>query len=275
MSSALGSQLRLLPHVVAYEWRKATAFRVGFLLREVLIGAPRPAVMVAVYYAMFQSSGAEHFRGYRFEDLVAYLVWSSAITKLLYNERTLDLSEQIFDGYITKYLVMPVSFFTLLTGRFVQFTAVQLGCALLFYALGAALVPNYWPLPASALALAQALVLLLLGAACFFLMITILHLLAFWLDVVWSLTNMFAFSASFVAGVIVPIALLPDSVQAVFRVTFPYWTVFAPAELLLGRMGSPEFAHGLLVLGAWLLALIALARITWRRGVLRYAGAGA
>ena len=275
MSSLVRSQLRLLPHVVAYEWRKATAFRLGFLLREVLMGTPRPAVMAVVYYAMFQSSGADQFRGYRFADLVAYLVWSAAISKVLYNERTLDLAEQIFDGYITKYLVMPVSFFTLLTGRFVQFTLLQLGCALLFYAAGAVFFPGYWPLPASALAFAQALCLVLLGACCFFLTIATLHLLAFWLDVVWSLTNMFAFGAMFVAGVIVPISLMPGAVQAAFRVTFPYWTVFAPAELLLGRMGSRDFAHGALVLVLWLCGLIALARVTWRRGVLRYAGAGA
>jgi ABC-type uncharacterized transport system permease subunit len=102
-----------------------------------------------------------------------------------------------------------------------------------------------------------------------------LHLLAFWLDVVWSLTNMFAFAASFVAGVIVPVSLMPAAVQAAFRITFPYWTVFAPAEILLGRMGTAQFLEGLLVLGLWLLALIAIARVTWRRGVLRYAGAGA
>jgi len=273
--SMLGGQLALLPHVVAYEWRKATAFRVGFLLREVLAGAPRPAVMAVVYHAMFQSTGAADFRGYRFVDLVAYLVWSAVISKCLVHERVLDVAEQIFDGYITKYLVMPVSFFTLSAGRFVQFTAVQLGCAALFYGLGAALLPGYWPVPVSALAFAQALCLLLLGACCYYVLHLIVQLLAFWLDVVWSLTNMFQFVASFVAGVIVPVALMPDAVQAAFRVTFPFWSVFAPVEILLGRMGSAEFGEGLSVLGAWLIALCALARVTWRRGLLRYAGVGA
>ena len=66
--------------------------------------------------------GPGSIRGYRFPDLVAYLVWTAAIYKCLSDERTLDLAEQIFDGYITKYLVMPISFFTLLSGRFLQFT---------------------------------------------------------------------------------------------------------------------------------------------------------
>ena len=271
----LRSQLKLLPAVIAYEFRKATAFRAGFVLREVLVGIARPAVMAAVFYAMFRSSGADEIRGYSYADLIAYLVWSAAITKVLINERILDVAEQIFDGYITKYLVMPVSFFTLAAGRFVQFTAVQIGCAALFYALGAVLAPAYWPVPVSLLAVAQAFALLVLGACCYWLTSLCLQLLAFWLDVVWSLTNMFIFVANFVAGVIVPVAMMPDAVQRVFRLTFPYWTVFAPVELLLGRMHGADFREGLFVVGLWLLALIALVRRTWRRGVLRYAGVGA
>ena len=271
----LRHELGVLPHVVAYEWRKETAFRVGFLLRGVLAGLARPAVMALVYYAMFHSSGATSFRGYRFPDLVAYLVWSAAITKVLINERTLDIGEQIFDGYVTKYLVMPVSFFTLVWGRFVQYTALQLVSSLLFWCAGALLLPAYWPVPVSALAFGQALLLFLLGACCYLTVHLVVQLLAFWLDVVWSLVNMFQFVANFIAGVIVPVALMPDAVQHVFRATFPYWTVFAPVEILLGRQGGADFASGVLVLGTWLVALQLIALLTWRRGVRRYSGVGA
>jgi ABC-2 type transport system permease protein len=273
--SGLTQQARLLPHVVAYEWRKATAFRVGFLLREVLRGLARPAVMIVVYYAMFRGSGATDFRGYRFEDLVAYLIWSSILHKCLSDERTFDVAEQIFDGYITKFLVMPVSYFTLIWGRFVQLTLLQLASAVGFWCLGALLLPQHWPYPASPLALAQALTLLLLGGACYLLVHFILNCLAFWLDVVWSLLGMFRFVSAFVCGLIVPVALMPDAVGSAFRWLFPYWTVFAPAELLLGRKGSDEFVLGAAVLAVSLALLQALALLVWKRGLLRYSGVGA
>jgi len=57
MSSALRDELRLLPHVVAYQWRKASAFRVGLVIREALRGVGRPVVAMFVYYAMFASAG--------------------------------------------------------------------------------------------------------------------------------------------------------------------------------------------------------------------------
>lgn len=273
--ASLRHELAVLPHAVAYEWRKETAFRAGFFFRGLLSGIARPGVMAFVYYAMFASSGATTIRGYRFVDIVAYLIWSAAIAKVLVNERTLDVGEQIFDGYVTKYLVMPISFFTLAWGRFLQYTLLQLAGSLVFWGLGAALVPSYWPMPASALALAQALLLVLLGACCYLSVHVTIQLLAFWLDVVWSLVNMFQFAANFVAGIIVPVALMPELVQAAFRCTFPYWTVFAPIEILLGRQGSAEFATGLFVLCSWLTVLQLIMLLTWRRGVLRYAGVGA
>lgn len=275
MTTNLSHEARLVPHIVAYELRKATAFRLGFVFRELLRGVPRPVVMALVYLAMFQSSGATSFNGYSFHDLVGYLVWSTALSRCLTDERTLDLAEQIFDGYITKYLVMPVNFFTLIWGRFVQFTLLQLASAVALYATGALIVPQLWPQPTSGLALLQALVLLLLGAGCYLLTHFILNCLAFWLDVVWSLLNMFRFVSSFIAGSIIPVALMPEAVQQTFRWLFPYWTVFAPAELLLGRSGTPEFVQGVLALGIWLLALQILAVVVFRRGVRRYAGVGA
>jgi ABC-2 type transport system permease protein len=268
-------ELRVLPRVLAFELRKATAFRLGFVLQKLLRGVPRPAVMVLIYVAIFRSTSATHIRGYTLPDLVAYLIWSALLIKCLTDEQTLDIGEQIFDGYVTKYLVMPVSFLTLLWGRFVQHTLVQLASAITLYALGALLLPAYWPAPHSALSLAQAATLLVLGAACYHLVHVILGMLAFWLDVVWSLHNMFAFVATFVAGALVPIALMPVTVQQVFSALFPYWTVFAPAELLIGRMGSDDFVRGVAVLALTLVALQLLSLFTWKRGLVRYAGAGA
>ncbi len=274
MRSAIMDGLRVLPHVVGYEWRKASAFRLGLVLREVLRGVGRPLVMALVYVAMFESSGATDFRGYRLWDLIAYLVWTAVIQKCLTDERSLDLAEQIFEGYVTKYLVMPIDFFTLVLGRFVQFTLVQLVSAVLFWVVGALLLPAHWPHPVSATAFAQAATLLMMGAYCYLLVHFILNCLAFWLGVVWSLLNMFRFISMFISGMLVPIALMPDIANDAFKYLFPYWTVFAPAELLLGRKGTPDFIQGLLVLGISIAALQWLASFTWRRGTLRFAGAG-
>ena len=151
---------------------------------------------------------------------------------------------------------------------------VQLGAAVAFWGLGALLVPAWWPHPVSGVALAQATTLVLLGAACYLLTFFVLNALAFWLDVVSSLLNMFQFVAAFVSGILVPVALMPERVRVAFEALFPYWTVNAPVELLLGRLGTADFVRGLVVLSLSLVALQALAIVTWRRGLARFAGAG-
>lgn len=267
--------LRILPYAIGYEWQKASAFRAGLVMRELLRGLGRSTVMLLVYLAMFESTGEASIRGYTLRDLVGYLVWTAVILKLLTDERTLDVAEQIFDGYITKYLVMPVGFFALMLGKAICFTLTQSISALAFWVLGALLLPAYWPWPESPGALAQAAVLIALGAYCFFLAHLILNYLAFWMDVVWSLLSMFRFVSMFVAGIHFPIAFVPDGVHAVLRCLFPYWVVYGPTELLLGRMDTADFLEGLLVLCVSVLVLQVFARFAFRRGTLRYAGAGA
>ncbi len=274
-SAPASEELALLPHVVAYEWRKATAFRAGFLFNELMRGLPRPVVMGFVYLAMFKSSGAAQLGGYTLAALIQYLVWTAAIQKCVPDWRSLDLSEQIFDGYVTKYLVMPVSYFTLLWGRFIQFALVQLAAALLFWGAGALVAPSWWPHPASTVAFLEACTLLALGTCCYWLTFFILNCLAFWLDVVWSLLNMFQFVSAFVSGLLVPVALMPDRLRGVFELLFPYWTVNATVEILLGRLDSADFVRGLGVLLVSLAALDGLAMLAWRRGLRRYAGVGA
>lgn len=274
MSNVALAELKLLPHVVAYEWRKATAFRGALVFQELLRGLGRPIVMSLVYVAMFRGSHAAAFAGYRLRDLFAYLVWSTLLFKVPTDDRSLDLAEQIFEGYITKYLVMPVSVLTLVGGRFVQFTLLQLASGAVLWSAGALLLPELWPRPASAAALLEAGVLMLLGACCYLLLNLILNCLAFWLDVVWSLLNMFRFVSMFASGALVPVALMPAWLHSGLAWLFPYWTVFAPAEILLGRQGTPEFLRGAAVLAASVLALFWLARFTWRRGLLRFGGSG-
>ena len=266
--------LRLLLAGVGYEQRRKSAFRVGFVVTEVLRGTAKPAAMVFVYLAMFRSTGAETIRGYTFQDLVQYLVLAAMLSKVGIDERTLDVAEQIFDGYVTKYLVMPAPFRTLVAARWVHAILLQLGLSLLAWTIGMALLPRYWPAPVSALAVAQALTLVIAGSYCFLLVYFMLNALAFWLDVVWSLVVMFRFIGLFVGGYYVPIGIMPDALHAAFSWLFPYWSLFAPIEIFLGRQGTPEFVRGLAILAAWGIGLHVLSVVTWRRGRLRYTGSG-
>ena len=122
--------------------------------------------------------------------------------------------------------------------------------------------------------LAQAGTLLFLGSYCFLLLYFVVEALAFWLDVVWSLMVMAGFVTSFVAGVHLPVSMMPAPLAELFQWLFPYWALSAPIEILLGRLGTDAFLRGCAVLLASVVALELLRRVVWTRGARQYAGGG-
>lgn len=276
----LKTDLALLVKTVGYEFRKRIQFRTGFFVREVLNGVVQPLVMLFVFAAIYRSASPSGEEGeavlgsWRFPEIVQYVAGLLIVMKLTFNNRGLDLSTEIFEGRITKYLTMPFRYFVLIQGRFVQYTLMQVIVAGLVWCVAYALVGDRWLVPVSWLATGQALTLVLLGSYCCFLLYVILNTLAFWLDVVWSLLVMAWFVISFIGGGVMPVSQMPPWAATAFGYVFPYWTISAPIEILMGRLGSDTFLRGLVIVGVQLVLLDLLRRFTWRRGLRHYVGAG-
>ena len=267
-------EARLLRTTWAYELRRQSAFRAGFVVREVLRGVLAPAMMILVFHALYTRDGVTSLRGWSYPELVRYLILVATFEKLLFHLRGLDLADQIFEGYLTKYLVMPLRFFALAQGRFLQYLTVQIATSTGLWLAGFVLLPDWWPSPASAVALAQALTLILLGSYCYFLTYFIVNALAFWLEVVWTLLVMSGFVLAFLSGTLLPISILPDGLRQACEWTFPYWSLSAPIEIYLGRLGGLAFVRGVLVLCASIALLELARRAVWSLGRRHYAGGG-
>lgn len=266
--------LRLLAQAVDYEFRKVAVFRAGFVVRELLRGVTRPAVMIFVYLAIYARQGTEEIRGYTFPEMVHYMILVATFDKLIYHNRVLRIGDLIFEGYITKFLVMPLHYFLLALGSWVQYVALQCGFAAALWIAGALVFPGHWPMPAGVLPALEALVLVVLGSYCFFLLYFIVNSLAFWLEVVWTLLVMSAFITGFLAGVHMPVAWMPEPVRAALVWLFPYWTLSAPIEVFLGRLATGDFLRGVGVLVASIAVLEWTRQQVWRRGLRRYSGSG-
>lgn len=272
--NALARDVRLAAHAARYELAKTTVFRTGFVFNELLRGVGRPVVMLFLFHAVYAAGDVETLGGYTALDTIHYLILVALCDKLVFHDRGLDLSLAIFEGYVTKFLVMPLRYFVLAIGRFVQFELVQLAVVPALWLVGALALPRWWPAPASGVALAEALCLVLLGSWCHLLLYFTLHSLAFFLDIVWSLLVMARFVAAFVAGGVLPVAMMPDPVARAFEWLFPYWTMAGPIEVYLGRRGHADFLFGLAVLGASAVVLELVRGAVWRLGVRRYSGSG-
>ncbi|MEM1449302.1 MAG: ABC-2 family transporter protein [Planctomycetota bacterium] len=280
MSAGAARYPRLLLQSVGYEFRKRIQFRTGFFVREAINGTVEPLIMLFVFGALYASASAGTdgapavLGGWRYEEIIKYCAGLMVVRKLVFNNRGLELASEIFEGRITKYLVMPFRFFVLLQGRFVQYLVMQVLVAGLVWALGYAIAGDRWLVPVSFSAAAQAFTLVLLGSYCCFLLFFTINALAFWLDVVWSLLVMAWFVISFAGGGTIPVSQMPEPLFRVLSYGFPYWTITAPIELMMGRLGTEAFQRGLLLLLVQLGLLEALRRAVWRRGLAKYVGAG-
>lgn len=267
-------QASLLLHATLYELKKVTAWRVGFLVREVARALLRPLLTIFLFQAVFAAQGADELGGRDLDATIRYLIAVAWIEGLIFHDRMLDLAEQIFQGYVTKYLVMPMRCFTLALARYLQFSTTQAGVAALLGLAGALFLPGTWPLPASPGALVVSLLLALAGSYCFLLLYFTINALAFWLEIVWTLLVMARFVTLFLAGAMLPLAWMPEGLARALEYGFPYWSVAGPAEILLGERPLGDAWTGFAVIGVSIVVLEILRREVWRRGLKQYGGSG-
>ncbi len=108
-----------------------------------------------------------------------------------------------------------------------------------------------------------------------FLLDYLVGMLAFWtsqalafVQVVYALRMVFS-------GVLIPTELLPDQMNAVLRwLPFRYMLSFSN-EIALGRIGPAEMLRNLAIQFGWVLLLITLLSLAWRRAMRSYSAVGA
>jgi ABC-2 type transport system permease protein len=102
-----------------------------------------------------------------------------------------------------------------------------------------------------------------------------LGLLTFWTDQVTGLEQVwFALYIAF-SGAILPLDLLPETLQRIIMLTpFPYKIDF-PVQLILGKLSSAEMLRGFAIQLFWVITFVLLRIILWKRGLKRYGATGA
>ncbi len=232
------------------------------------------AVAYFVWSAIYRSEDVVQIGGFSFTQLMYYYTVVPIFTQILQAQSMHFMSEDIYQGGLTKFLIWPLNFvhYKLIAHlSFAVFTITQLMLALVcLYML--------WGTPAgmpiSIETVAAGIATALLGSVLYFLMAACLEMVAFWMDHVWSLNVMLRLSLRLLGGSLVPLSFFPawsrDLVQLL-----PFWSMAGlPAELCLGRRSFAEsWFYALQTLG-WIAVFALLLALVWKRGRLRYTGVG-
>ncbi len=103
-----------------------------------------------------------------------------------------------------------------------------------------------------------------------------LSMLAFWFERVMAIEGINFIPYLFLSGLLAPLEVFPDAVRTAALFTpFPYMVWF-PAKLLIDPNVEPAMiAASFAIILAWSVALLALNRWLWRRGLRHYSAMGA
>ncbi len=267
-------QFRWVPYVLGIELKKAFSYRLNFWVTFLMGTATELAVAYFLWKSLFAYSQNAAIEGFSFHGLVFYSLFASFSSKITRGTDRGYISQDIYDGGLTRFLLYPLSFFaykyiTHLTQQLLGFIQLVLALSCLTLAIG---LPAEHNLSIGSFA-AGTLTCFIAGYMVFALM-SCLEMIAFWQDVIWNLMVMMRFAISLLGGGMVPLVFFPEWGQNLVAWTpFPLIVSF-PARTFLGQVNPAEWFWNLMILGLWSIAITFVANHIWARGTRQYSGVG-
>lgn len=267
---------RVFWSVLSVEGRKLMSYRADFWITAAAAFLAQFAMLYALWKGLFalQPAGAK-IGGFGFEGMVVYSITAVLIGRLIRGqERDPGMSQDIYEGTLSRYLLYPCNYFWTKYAQFLGFLFPALVQLVVFLVTTMLLIDVPTDLRPTALTLGKGLVAIGVANLLWFLLLYPVHAVAFWADNVWTLRVMLRFCADFLGGAMLPLSLFPDVFSKVlWSLPFPY--LFAlPVLTVLGRPLPLPFPAAIGIGLLWCAALAAFGRAVWRRGILTYSGVG-
>jgi ABC-2 type transport system permease protein len=229
----------------------------------------------AVYHSRKAGSGDLTIAGMTFEDMITY-------NALMYIARgfssvpgtTSDISKDIKDGLLNRYLIKPISYLWYqvmyrLAHKLVFWYIALLTFPPIFFLLRHYFshVPTVWEAAAFVVSLFTAFSIGMLFCS-------IIGMLAFWFLEISTFLFVVMMIEFFLSGQMIPLNILPTSIQTyLFLGPFGY-EGYWPCMILMGKVPQAEL-FGLLDVGfLWVAVFYLVSQLMWETGLKRYSAVG-
>jgi ABC-2 type transport system permease protein len=254
------------------------AYRVNYIFGAIFRFLPL-VTTIYLWYAVFHSpgngAGLSSIRGMKFEDIVAYYA-------IMYIARgfssmpgmTHEISLDIKDGLLNRYLIRPMSYFWYqvmyrLAHKVVFWMVAVVTFPPIFFLIRGYFghTPSLWDWLGFVFSLVIAFSIGILF--CF-----LVGTLAFWFLEISTFLFVIMTIEFFLSGHLIPLNLLPAVFQPILSYSPFGYEGYWPCMIILGKVPPADLPHLLGIGCLWVAVFFVLAQMLWKAGMRRYSAVG-
>ena len=245
-------------------------YKINFLLMMVIPVLVFFAIKYNLWSSIYATNSAENIKGYTLSQMIEYQFWI-LIFELFVRSHffSRNISEDIRLGRISVFLLYPFGFINYQLSLFLSDKLIQFFIGI--FSLSVAVFFGWVQIPSIYILFKAGIFIFMVSTFWFFTQLLI-GFFAFWLEETWSINISVRFISAFLSGSIIPLDLYPEIMSKILLWTpFPY-LIYIPARMLMGEPVDVVFS--LFILFIWILILLFLAQLVWKKGLRLYTGAG-
>ena len=250
------------------------AYRADFAFSTLVRFLPI-VTQIFLWTAVYAGTSQDSLNGYSLPEMVSYYLLAM-VGRAFSSMPGLasGIARDVREGVVKKFLTQPLDmlgylFFHRLAHKLVYYFVATGPFALVFF-----LCRDYLPAWPGFAVFAAFLCSLALAFLIGFLIESLIGLVSFWFLEVSSLLFIYMMFNYFLSGHMIPLDWLPPTITDVV-VWLPFkYLAYVPAAIFLGKYDPEELPGVLLVGAAWVVGLLVVNRIAFRRGVKRYGAFG-
>ncbi|HAN14191.1 MAG TPA: hypothetical protein DCP73_00910 [Chloroflexi bacterium] len=260
-----------------YRAQLATTFATQLQYRAVLViwllGLILSPVISLVVWMTVAASGGGQAGGFTAPEFAAYFLTLMVVNHLTFTWIAWDFEYRVRNGQLSGLLLRPTDPIHIDIADNVTYKTITVAIVIpTVIVLGAVFEPAVTITPVTVLAFIPALAL---AAVLRFLVEYILAMVAFWTTRVSAINDLYYVPLFFFSGQLVPLSLLPDTVQLI-GLALPFrWMLSFPVEVILGRVQAGDLITGYGAQIGWIAIAMVARVVVWRAGLRRYAAVGA
>jgi ABC-2 type transport system permease protein len=253
------------------------AYRGDFFLATFLRFLPM-LTTILLWTAVYQgaaAAGRTDLAGFRYQEMIAYLLLVH-ISRMFSSMPGLaaGICRDIRTGALKKYLTQPLDLFGYLLAYRAAHKVAYIMTTAFPYAILFAICHKFFAGVPDPITFAGYVASLLLGFFIGFFFETCVGMIGFWFLENNSILYAISTVNYFVSGHMFPIDLLGEPWVTILKFLPTQYLAYFPAMVFLGKVQGAELAWGLTGAAAWVVGLMIIARLLYRRGLRRYSAYG-